>query len=211
MLECHRLRVIRALIARGDGAFDKFTTKPKELSVYQYHQYTRTQATKKVSESLEIRGAEKLHEALPSVVVSSHKNMPIKSKSKEVANRDGAEITLSNRREPGNLSIMMPPHVKTMLGDHSFAATIGRESSAKNPRPDADLADSEPQKLERRTTGLVAQNRKDEENERRKAEFADKICKELKLHYLRSTFMSDRENKKRECVAFSYSSFPLFK
>ncbi|GKZ36540.1 hypothetical protein AbraIFM66950_007660 [Aspergillus brasiliensis] len=45
-VEYHRssasqLRLVRALIARGDGALDRFTTNPPGLSVYEYHEYTR--------------------------------------------------------------------------------------------------------------------------------------------------------------------------
>ncbi|RAK99153.1 subtilisin-like protein [Aspergillus ibericus CBS 121593] len=36
-----QLDIVRALIARGGGAFDKYTTNPPDLSVYEYHNYTR--------------------------------------------------------------------------------------------------------------------------------------------------------------------------
>ncbi|PYH90812.1 hypothetical protein BO71DRAFT_386856 [Aspergillus ellipticus CBS 707.79] len=42
-----QLSIVRALIARGDGAFDKFSTNPSGLSVYEYHQHTREQANRR--------------------------------------------------------------------------------------------------------------------------------------------------------------------
>ncbi|GLA21359.1 hypothetical protein AnigIFM62618_010666 [Aspergillus niger] len=55
--------LVRALIARGDGALDKFTTNPPDLSVYEYHRYTREKAHMgqqgaKSGSSLELQGGQ---------------------------------------------------------------------------------------------------------------------------------------------------------
>ncbi|KAI1124133.1 hypothetical protein F5Y10DRAFT_280401 [Nemania abortiva] len=48
-----QLRIVRALIARGDRALDEFSTTPADLSVYRYHQYTRDKAEADLRASLE--------------------------------------------------------------------------------------------------------------------------------------------------------------
>ncbi|KAI1427616.1 hypothetical protein F5Y12DRAFT_711841 [Xylaria sp. FL1777] len=43
-----RLRIVQKLLPRGSQALDKFTAKPKDLSVYEYHEYTRKLAEPKL-------------------------------------------------------------------------------------------------------------------------------------------------------------------
>jgi hypothetical protein len=84
------------------------------------------------------------------------------------------------------------------MSNHPSLATASEDgmSPIKGSRLATDSAGFEPRKLERRATGHVPRiNRTDEESarklqeeEKRRAEFADKIRQEFKLYYLRSTF-----------------------
>ena len=46
-----QLDIVRALISRGDGAFDKFTITPPNLSVYKYHNFTREKAHRRANDA----------------------------------------------------------------------------------------------------------------------------------------------------------------
>jgi ankyrin repeat protein len=214
-----QLAIVQALITYGDGALDKFTINPKDLSVYEYHQYTRSLAVK-LSEPVGSREAGRSHEEPPKVVVQGQKNNPAKSEregASDYSDADGKgpfqkaiKFDRGPMKEPMGKGPAAPPAFNGRRGstvtslalntmsNHPSLATASEDgmSPIKGSRLATDSAGFEPRKLERRATGHVPRiNRTDEESarklqeeEKRRAEFADKIRQEFKLYYLRSTF-----------------------
>lgn len=217
------LSIVQALIAHGDGALDQFTTNPKDLSVYEYHQYTRSQAVAR-------RGTERPQEEPPGGM-QGQKNNPTKGRggpdgSSEHGNGKGTGVP----QEPGRVervqakvstvpsisegrrdSTITSPTLTTMANHLAHAPplpppTEEGEPPAKGSQLNPNSAGLENLRPERRTTGVVPSGgRKDgesarrlQEEEKRKAEYADKIRQEVKLHYLRTTFKTDLKFSERD-------------
>lgn len=221
-LRYHKFGIVQALLANGDGALDKFTTTPRELSVYEYQQFTRNQTVKKLPEPLGPRVAEKLEEEHPENGLVSEQENVFESKHMAGSNA-GTDVSskgIGAECGQGSVSAMpesingkrgstiMPLSANGVYGHHPSFATIpeGEKSHVKESHLNPDVARFESQKSDR-TTELGPRNgcRKADENvrqvhehDKRKAGFADKIRKELKLYYLRSTFITDAEVRKRD-------------
>jgi hypothetical protein len=207
-----QLDVVRALIANGGKALDKFTTNPKDLSVYQYHQYTRSLVKKAVELAATTRGPGR-SQGEPPTVIQALKNNQTKSKSEGLSDYDNHKGIFQEsshpKRGPGKAPAVQPAtgvrHDSSALAvnttlDHTLSGKLPEEgkSSATGFQlvPDSAMLQQKP--LERRATGSQNESRKDEdssrqlqEEERRREEHADKIRQEFKLYYLRSTFSID--------------------
>jgi len=210
-----QLTIVKTLIEYGDGALDVFTKNPKGLSVYEYHYYTRAQAAKKLAESLGAREvATKSTEDARKAALQGPKTNTKKIESEGMSHYGNDEGTGSMQKpairpEKGPKGPTAPSFVNgrrgsniaslsvNIMSDHPASATSDEGMSpVVGSRLAAESTGFEPQKLERRTTAHVPKtSRRDEESarklqedEKRRAEYADKISKEFKLHYLRSTF-----------------------
>lgn len=206
---------MQALITHGDGALDKLTTKPKGLSVYQYHQSTRGQVIKKSIQPPRIRGAEKSLKEAPSTTAPALKNVTTKARHGE-----SGGATKSDRREQGRVSAgtaqtySKPTLVITSntMFSHPTTDTASEGQSPVKKSRLADFAGFEPSGPQRRTTGLEGPKedeniRQSIENERRRVGYADKIRKELKLRYLRSTFLSPTDDEDNQRDQFRATRF----
>jgi ankyrin repeat protein len=221
-----QLSVVRALIAHGDGALDEFTTSPKGLSVYEYHQYTRSLVKKAAGPAATTaRGPERSQEEPSTVATQVQKNNPMKSQPEGLSDHGNDKGVFQEpsrpKRGPGNVILPAVPSIingrreSTALTANTifdtppsaFATTTeDGKSPVKGSHLAPDSAAFQPKPLERRATGFAQKNsRKDEdsarrlqEEERLREECADKIRQEFKLYYLRSTFRIDPDLNRRD-------------
>jgi ankyrin repeat protein len=186
------LSIVQALIAHGDRAFDEFTTNPKDLSVYEYHQYTRSQAVMRLANSVAPRGTEKSQEEPPGGM-QGQKNNPAKGRggpdgSSEHGNDKGTGVP----QEPSRVERVQDkvPAVPSISNDRRGSAftsltvtTMGNHLAHAPPLPPTaeegkppargsqltpDSTGLENPRLETKTTGAVPSGgRKDEESTRR--------------------------------------------
>ncbi|KAL3424925.1 intracellular serine protease [Phlyctema vagabunda] len=199
-----QLDIVKALIAHGDRALDKFTKNPTDLSVYEYHEYTRNLATKKPTESVPIRVGNRSQEENRSglnqgPLDSSHHTGPAATResAKSERGQGKASAMLSANNDRRGLTII-PLNTNTVADYVRFATTPGEGNSPI--KENQSVIDFEPKKLERRSTGFALNNARDDEEsirrlqeEKQRSGYADKIRQEFKLHYLRSTFRTDHE------------------
>ncbi|KAI8713707.1 Peptidase-S8 domain-containing protein [Fusarium sp. LHS14.1] len=185
------LRIVQALIANGDGALDIFTKDPKDLSVYEYHQFTRREpAGSAQGQKNGLAGERVSFEGSPERVNRKDRFSP------EQQSRDGqrgpALPSVGIHRRDSEL-VHEPTSGPNAYGHHQ------RRTAAEDEKPDADgLPGVEDFKLQRRSTaGVSKTGRKGEdttrlqEDEKQKAEHADAILREIKLYYLRTTLETD--------------------
>lgn len=221
-----QLAVVQALLVRGNGALDKFTTNPKDLSVYEYHEYTRSQAIKKLSQLADMREVGLPQDAPPSNMMAARKNNPTESERGGTYGREESDLMNQKAAAPTRppKKAAFAPVVNGRRGstldlptnaltDHISLASTPEErmSPVIGAIATANSAEFEPPKLERRATGLVPRsNRRDEdsarrfhEDEKRRTEWAGKIRQEFKLAYLRSTFKKGNELSTRDQLSAS--------
>ncbi|RSL83236.1 hypothetical protein CEP51_004660 [Fusarium floridanum] len=214
------LKIVQALIAHGDGALDVFTKDPKDLSVYEYHQFTRSLWRKRVEESVSARPAERRQEE-SAISTQGQKNEHAGERASfegslehvngkdrffpEQQGKDGrrgpALPFVSLHRRDSELvdksTLDMAPNT---YGHHQRRVMAEGGKSAVDGLPGA-----EDFKLQRRSTaGAPKTGRKGEditrlqEEEKRKAEYADAILQEVKLYYLRTTLETDSRLSNRD-------------
>jgi hypothetical protein len=168
-----QLRIIRELISRGDKALDKFTKNPADLSVYEYHEYTRAKAQKRSRTAL---GAGRDWEA------TSNGAHGVRTDSGQAVER--AARTHSHNLTADGLNVERESHGSLRNGVKP--RSLG-QSRLTNFNQDAESAfettSSEQHHSEAASRHLT-------ESETVKNEWADKIRREIKLLYLRTTFRS---------------------
>ncbi|KAI9369935.1 hypothetical protein BJX61DRAFT_536065 [Aspergillus egyptiacus] len=172
-----QLSVVQALIARGDSAFDQYTVKPPDLSVYEYHEHTRyiAEVQARATEERE-RKAQQVEEERKSQpgVVKRHKD-----------NLRGPSNVLAKRSASRGPPIRHRDIIETPSGNNPMVITV--------PAPER----AEGFILRRTRTARIA----NEESAQKKAHFASKIQREIKLHYLRTTFGNPSRRTERDQLA----------
>ncbi|KAJ4178293.1 hypothetical protein NW755_013305 [Fusarium falciforme] len=212
------LRIVQALIAHGDGALDIFTKDPKDLSVYEYHQFTRSLWRKRLEDSVSARLAERRQEEFAGStqgqkneltgVRASFQGSPERASRKDlfVPEQRGKD----GRRGPALPSVGIHRRDSELVDEPTSGPnTYGhhqRRTAAEDGKSAADgLPGVEDFKLLRRSTaGASKTGQKGEDNtrlqeeEKRKAEYADTILREVKLYYLRTTLETDSRFDSRD-------------
>ncbi|KAI0099322.1 hypothetical protein GGR51DRAFT_396279 [Nemania sp. FL0031] len=187
-----QLRIVRALIARGDKALDEFSTNPKDLSVYMYHQYTRDKTEADLKMSLEaVRGREGISNG-PSSAATSRARKPEIDQLRD-QDDDRAAGGLPNNHEANTRNF------RTAFRDG--IKSNGAQPGGSEQQP--EYTDSQTKASGHGIVGnqqewhrVVSKDRLKRDDGRR--EWADKILQEIKLYYLRSTFQSATCPRPRE-------------
>lgn len=212
-----QLRIVQTLIAQGDRALDEFTSKPWDLSVYQYHQYKRNRALRQMAETNAARGSEasrggdKGNESgianISKSAVKGKRDPEGPSDRQEAETKAGDRVSQKLPNVTGFLhgrrvSVHAPsPVAGGGEQDWTKAGAANGVASERHKHPNTVPIQVPPEfgapegfRLEHRATGAPKGNRKEEdsgrrlEEERIRAEYADKIREEVKLYYLRTTF-----------------------
>lgn len=168
-----QLRIVRELIARGDGALDKFSSEPRGLSVYQYHQHTVKEAQRKSEISLSREASSTRNEA-------GLVRLGLKGKRRE---HDHLALSQDEHSAP---ALRKSQHVNAHTPDETSKKLLLYDIPTDRIQSDG----FEPQRKSPPTTvrdhSLSRGSRPDHQKE--KTIWADKILQEIKLYYLRSTF-----------------------
>ncbi|KAH8820737.1 hypothetical protein F5884DRAFT_765006 [Xylogone sp. PMI_703] len=221
-----QLKVVETMIRFGDAALDK-NTKTTGLSVYRYHEWTRDKAKKRLelaitlnSEKLEKTTAV-VNQGQRSNQAKARGNPDVLNEHR--ADRTSGHHDPSKPERDDGRAPVAAPNVKALRRrDSAFEPprTSGNSSpytTTAPPFPPADevsllfksfAVNPDPAffkspGLQRQATNLADDRRKDEEKEKKiqeqrtKETWADKIRRELKLHYLRTTFRTDSKYGKR--------------
>lgn len=213
-----QLRLVQALIAHGDGALDIFTKDPKDLSVYEYHQFTRSLWRKRLEESVSARLVERRQEESADSTQSQKNELAGKRASfegdAERVNRKDRFVPehqgKDGRRGPALPSVGIHRRNSELVDEPTSGSNAyglhQRRAAAEDGKPAVDgLPGVEDFKLQRRSTaGVSKTGRKGEdttrlqEEDKRKAEYADVILREVKLYYLRTTLETDSKFASRD-------------
>ncbi|KAK0610002.1 hypothetical protein B0T17DRAFT_658553 [Bombardia bombarda] len=175
-----QLVIVRTLIAQGDKALDELTAKPGDLSVYQYHQYTRDQLYQKSAHTGGGHAAAQAEDGSSGGVAQAVR----KAQVHRPENKAGATGHTEN-----------VIHVAQQLVAEQRLRNVAKTTSQVSDEP-VTL------QLKRRPTGNVGathgeQGQRERESRARHVdvflneENANKIREEIKLHYLRTTFVAD--------------------
>ncbi|KAF4455939.1 hypothetical protein F53441_1806 [Fusarium austroafricanum] len=177
-----RLRVVQALLQHGNSALDVLTKEPQDLSVYQYHQFTKKSWHETVSSRIKVGGRTQDESGLE---VQDHKVHRVGHVAFEYTNPQQQE-------KDGHKGEAVDLYLKS-LGNHQ-----GHIPAVESSQGHDEF------KLQRRQTGGHSGQsggnvvRKSQKEETQRSEYANKILQEVKLHYLRTTLKTDRELASRD-------------
>ncbi|KAK0662083.1 putative peptidase [Cercophora samala] len=176
-------RVVEALLQRADACLDQFTINPPELSVYEYHYHTRTDATQK-------SGLDTGRAGEPSGTPQPANANHGKSPTGRVGHLPDSLPHLHNVESARGRTTNHGPAKKGGDVDAQRGREMIREQSNA---PSTRNMDPPPQD---RTTGVKRDVNK---------EWADRIIQGIKLHYLRSTFRTpDRPQPRDQSQALRF-------
>lgn len=191
-----QVRIVRELISRGDKALDKFSKNPPNLSVYEYHKYTREEAQQQLRTSL---GANAGHEATD-IGTPITRTDPTKTMQEVVliANqKDGqtARELLDNQTIKGHSL----DRNRMFLSDGPISNGVEHGSSEQHRDNihGQDVVPALATAMNKQKHNKAA-SRHLPERDVAKEKWANKILQEIKLQYLRSTFPSIRRPHPRD-------------
>ncbi|KAG8677773.1 hypothetical protein FPOAC1_003801 [Fusarium poae] len=174
-----RLRIVQALLRRGNTALNVHTQEPKGLSVYQYHEFTKKQWLDKVSAGQQLEG--KRHNE-PGLELQDHRLNRLRDKGSghaDLYNQGvGGHKGSSTGLHPTDFEIIdRPLGMETDQGHiPSGESSRGEDEFRLQRRSTAGHVDQPVEKAMRRP-----------QKEGQRPDYAKKIQQEVMLHYLRTT------------------------
>jgi len=184
-----QLRIIRELISRGDKALDKFTKNPADLSVYEYHEYTRERALKR---SRTTPTTDKAHGARidsgKSVKELGQVGQAVEQTAQTHSDSQTADGSIFDRGSHGSVRNGVKP------------LTIWRVTDDSQGVESAPVAAPSEQHRSEAPSGRLT------ESETIKNEWADKIGREIKLLYLRTTFRRPYPRDQSQALRFIHGA-----
>lgn len=197
-----RLRIVQALLRRGDSALNVLTQEPKGLSVYQYHEFTKKQWLDKVPASKQLEGKRQNE---PGLELQDHGLNRPRDKGSGHADLDsqgvGGHKGSSTALHPADFEIIDRP--------------LGMEHDQGHIPPGESARGEGEFKLQRRSTAghvdqPVEKTTRRPQNEGQRSDYAKKIQQEVMLHYLRTTMSTGNTAQdlttrdQRKAVRFLY-------
>ncbi|KAI1747317.1 hypothetical protein F4782DRAFT_444103 [Xylaria castorea] len=190
-----QVRIVRELISRGDKALDKFSKKPPNLSVYEYHEYTREEAQQRLRASLG---------ASTGCGITENGTLGTRTNLAPTAQELSLPVDWKDGRTSGKPLDSQTTKIHSLDESQMFVSDSplrkGVETSSSEQHRDGIHKQGV---LSTSVTAVKqkhndAANRHLPEREVVKEEWSGKILQEIKLQYLRSTFRSARCSHPRD-------------
>jgi ankyrin repeat protein len=204
-----QLSIVQALIAHGDSAFDQYTRNPSGLSVYEYHQHTRQQAQRQNRIEAETDQARQCHEGHVSHIIGDRGITEIPAVTFEGLPQDPESIEPPGE-DPRDSQQLLPTSLMNKSAPRAPPTRLTADQvklATKDPMSMPPTSPNAPEGfgLRRRSTGGISKSTRavKEGSERQKALYADSIRREIKLHYLRTTFRRSHTQSQRDQLAAS--------